>query len=205
MIIGYPVKKHTVSQDFGRDASNDPKYKDFYKLFDFKHCGVDFPVEVNSEVYASFSGIVVRKESHIGMGNVIGIRNGNIVALYAHMDKILVNIGNVVRKGNLLGYSGSTGDACPTPHLHFEVRDISKKILKEMVFNPVFNQKQPCYSDTFTYVVNNKNTKKTLEKLSLLYFGTTKLWKRIKLSNNFDFRQNELLKDKLKVTIPNYK
>jgi len=204
MKINYPVKDITISQPFGRDASNDPVYKEFYAIFDYKHCGVDFPVSVGTEIFASFPGIVVRTENHVGMGNVIGIRNGNIVALYAHLSRIDVQLGQIVDTGDLLGLSGATGDACPVPHLHFELRDITKPSLKEMVFEPKFEMDIDQFKETFEYVVNNKNTKKTLKTLSKLYFGTESFWKKIKLINKFEYDGDAYLEDNAVISVPNY-
>ncbi len=204
MIIRYPVKDHTISQPFGRDASNDPIYKEFYATFDYKHCGVDFPLPVGTEVFASFTGVVVRCENHIGMGNVVGVRNGNIVALYAHLSKIFVQLGEIVKEGVLIGYSGDTGDACPTPHLHFELRDITKPTLREMVFEPPFDREATQYVSTFKYIVNNKNTKKTLKCLSKLYFGNESNWEVIKVCNGLSFDEYYILEDSSTVIIPNF-
>lgn len=204
MIIKYPVKDTTISQPYGRDTSDDPIYKEFYKTFDYKHCGVDFDTKVGTEVYASFDGIVVRSENHEGMGNVIGIRNGNIVALYAHLSEIKVNLGQIISTGAFIGLSGATGKACPTPHLHFELRDITKPSLKEMVFEPIFEKEISQYVETFIYTVNNKNTQKTLKSLSKLYFGTEGNWEKIKNINNFEMQGDTYLKDDIKVSIPNY-
>ncbi len=204
MIIKYPVKDHTISQAFGRDTSNDPIYKDFYTAFDYRHCGVDFPLSIGVEVFASFTGVVVRCETHLGMGNVVGIRNGNIVALYAHLSKISVHLGEIVTEGALVGYSGNTGEACPTPHLHFELRDITKPTLKEMVFEPPFNKEVLNYVSTFKYKVNNKNTKKTLKNLSKLYFGSEEMWESINSINSFNFDGDSELEDSLSVVIPNF-
>lgn len=204
MIIRYPVKNQTISQPFGRDASNDPIYKEFYATFDYKHCGVDFPLHVGTEVFASFIGVVVRCENHIGMGNVVCVRNGNIVALYAHLSKISVQLGEIVKEGDLIGYSGDTGEACPTPHLHFELRDITKSTLKEMVFEPHFDDEVPQYVSTFKYVVNNKNTKKTLKSLTKLYFGNEAMWESIKDANDFSFDGDYVLEDSWTVIIPNF-
>lgn len=205
MIIRYPVTDHTISQEFGRDATPDPVYRKFYELFDYKHCGVDFSIPAGTNIYSSFPGIAVRNENHAGMGNTVGIRNGNIVALYAHLNKSLVNLGNVVNEGTLIGISGCTGKACLTPHLHFELRDITKESLKEMVFNPPFEQEPDCFRNTLEYVVNNKNTKKTLRSLSKLYFGIEEKWMLIKDANKLDIDGSEILEDSLKLTIPNYK
>ena len=131
----YPTKDVVIDQLFGLDNSKHPIKKDFYTNFDNKHSGVDFPVEVGTKVYCSYSGIVVRREFHKGMGNVIGIRNGNIVFLYAHLNMFKVKLGQIIKQRELIGLSGKTGEACPTAHLHFELRDITKPRLKEMILH----------------------------------------------------------------------
>ncbi len=204
MIIRYPVKDHTISQPFGRDASNDPIYKEFYATFDYKHCGVDFPIAVGTEISASFTGVVVRCENHVGMGNVVGVRNGNIVSLYAHLSKITMQLGEIVNEGVLIGYSGCTGEACPTPHLHFELRDLTKPTLKEMVFEPRFDEEVSQWVSTFKYIVNNKNSKKTLKSLSKMYFGNENKWELIKAVNDYSFDGDCVLEDSLTVMIPNF-
>lgn len=205
MIVSYPVKNSLISQEFGRDTRQDPIYSKFYEVFDYKHCGVDFPVSVGTNVFASFSGIVVRSENHSGMGNVAGIRNGNIVALYAHLSKINVNLDDLIEEGDKLGLSGDSGKACTLPHLHFELRDITKPTLKEMVFDPPFEKEVSQWKDTFIYKVNNKNTKKSLKLLSILYFGKEDYWMHIRDTNNFNIEGDSLLEDGLEVTIPNFK
>ena len=199
-----PVKNPKICQSFGVDNTQHPQRKEFYKLFDNKHCGVDFEAPVSTPVYASFEGIVVRKEFHKGMGNVIGIRNGNIVALYAHLSEFRVSLGDTISTGALIGLSGATGDACPTPHLHFEVRDISKKDLRNMVFDPLFGKEIKQYKPTFVYRVNNVNTKKTLPNLSKLYFGVTDYWNYIGKVNDLKQGALEILKHGTRLLIPNY-
>ncbi len=204
MVIKYPVSDTTISQPFGKDTKTNPISSKFYEAFDCKHCGVDFPVPVGTEIVSSFSGVVVRNENHAGMGNVAGIRDGNIVALYAHLNRSFVVLGKDVDEGTPIGLSGCTGKACPTPHLHFELRDITKKSLKEMVFDPPFEQEVTDFKNTFEYKVNNKNIRKTLKILSKMYFGVEGKWELIKETNQFEFDGDHLLKDGLLVTIPNY-
>lgn len=204
MLIKYPVMDHTVSQGFGNDTSLDPIYGSFYALFDNKHCGIDFPVPIGTQVFASFSGVVVRNEVHKGMGRVVGIRNGNIVALYAHLSNSDLKLGSILSTGKLIGFSGSSGDACPTPHLHFELRDISKKTLKDMVFEPLFNETPANYAAVFNYIVNNTNTHKTLANLANMFFGITDMWELIKAENKFNYSSSDLLPDGLCIRIPNY-
>lgn len=201
------MKEHTISQPFGFDNTDHQERKDFYNVFDKKHPGVDFPVTIGTEIYASFTGIVVRNEEHKGMGHVIGLRNGNIVALFAHLSDSHVQLGQIVDAGDLIGLSGDTGEACLTPHLHFELRDISKYILKEMVFEPRFDSEIIEFTDSFMYIVNNTNTKKTLDTLSVLYFGIPDYWHVIQENNQTlsTYRKDEVIQEGLSITIPNYK
>ena len=202
----YPTKETIIDQPFGLDNSKHPIRKDFYTIFGNIHSGVDFPVAVGTKVYYSYSGIVVRREFHKGMGNVIGIRNGNIVFLYAHLDKFKVKLGQIVRQSELVGISGKSGAACPEPHLHFELRDIANPTLKEMIFEPKFNQKITNHRDTFTYTVNNTNTEKSLALLSKLYFGVEKYWKLIRDSNLslIKYKKHQVLPNAIIVLVPNF-
>jgi len=206
MRIEYPVneKENKIIQEFGYDNTNHKKRGKFYELFDNKHPGIDFSTPIGTEISTSFDGIVVRREFHKGMGNVIGIRNGNIVALYAHLSEFLVNLGNVVTTGQLIGLSGDTGDACIKPHLHFELRDISKNSLKEMVFNPPFEKEAHNHKEKFIYTVNNKNTNKTLAYLSIMYFGTENYWKELSEINNLELNKETLIPQDTEIIIPNY-
>lgn len=204
MKILYPVEQINISQPFGYDNRNHRQRSKFYTLFDNRHPGIDFDLLIGTEVYASFEGIVVRKEFHKGMGNVVGVRNGNIVALYAHLNSINVELGQVVDTGGLIGLSGDTGSACLTPHLHFELRDVSKANLKEMVFDPPFNKEVPFYNEIFVYSVNNRNTPKNLKSLSKLYFGTENYWNVIKVANDLSALPEEIIKETIEITIPNF-
>jgi murein DD-endopeptidase MepM/ murein hydrolase activator NlpD len=54
-------------------------------------------------------------------GNLVTVDHGGVVTYYAHLSRITVRAGDVVRQGQQLGTVGSTGNATG-PHLHFEVR-----------------------------------------------------------------------------------
>ena len=87
------------------------------------HEGVDFVVPVGTPVYASAAGIVSYAAlDHGGYGNMVEIDHGNgIVTRYAHNSKLLVKVGQMVRRGQEISLSGDTGRSTG-PHLHFEVR-----------------------------------------------------------------------------------
>ena len=95
-----------------------------YSIGDNFHHGVDFAASKGTEVYAASSGEVTEIGSgwNGGYGNSVTIRHvGTMETVYAHMDEVLVKEGDEVNAGDLIGYSGSTGDAVGD-ELHFEVR-----------------------------------------------------------------------------------
>ena len=86
------------------------------------HEGVDFVADQGTRVVASAGGVVVGAEFHPQYGNLIEIDHGNdFSSRYAHLSKIDVKPGQVVKRGQLIAASGNTGRSTG-PHLHFEVR-----------------------------------------------------------------------------------
>ena len=86
------------------------------------HEGVDYMVPEGTVIHASAGGVVVYADTHPQYGNMIEIDHGNdVVTRYAHASKLLVSVGQMVRRGQEIALSGSTGRSTG-PHLHFEVR-----------------------------------------------------------------------------------
>ena len=86
------------------------------------HEGVDFVADTGTRVIASAGGVVVGAEFHPQYGNLIEIDHGNdFSSRYAHLSKINVKPGQIIKRGQLIGASGNTGRSTG-PHLHFEVR-----------------------------------------------------------------------------------
>jgi murein DD-endopeptidase MepM/ murein hydrolase activator NlpD len=86
------------------------------------HAGVDIDAKMSDAVWAAKEGKTLYSGAMTGYGNVIILDHGNGVStLYAHLSKILVNQGDTVKKGEVIGLVGATGWATG-PHLHFEVR-----------------------------------------------------------------------------------
>jgi murein DD-endopeptidase MepM/ murein hydrolase activator NlpD len=86
------------------------------------HTGIDIGVPSKSKVVAANAGTVIMADWYGGYGNVVMIdHGGDIVSLYAHNSSFAVKNGDVVKKGQTICYSGSTGNSTG-PHLHFEVR-----------------------------------------------------------------------------------
>jgi murein DD-endopeptidase MepM/ murein hydrolase activator NlpD len=87
------------------------------------HLAIDIAAGEGARIYAADSGVVVFAGwTNAGYGNTIMIDHGNgYQTLYGHLSSIKVHCGQSVYKGNVIGYSGSTGNSTG-PHLHFEVR-----------------------------------------------------------------------------------
>lgn len=86
------------------------------------HEGVDFSAAVGTPIKAAAGGVVIYSDRHAEYGNMIEIDHGDdLVSRYAHASKLLVNLGQVVLKGQKIAEVGSTGRSTG-PHLHFEIR-----------------------------------------------------------------------------------
>lgn len=86
------------------------------------HTGIDIGVPSGTPVYAMSSGEVIISEYLSGYGYVVAIdHGGGITSLYAHNSKLLVRVGEKIKKGQNISKSGNTGNSTG-PHLHFEVR-----------------------------------------------------------------------------------
>lgn len=86
------------------------------------HTGVDIAVKRGTAIYATGDGVVVRPEKGMGgYGLHVMIDHGfGYNSLYAHLSKVAVKPGTKVKRGELIGYVGSTGLSI-APHLHYEV------------------------------------------------------------------------------------
>lgn len=114
-VSGRPVNKGYISSGFGRRI--DP----FTGNLAY-HQGVDFSTgRVGEDVFAVAAGVVKFAGEKQGFGKMVQLDHGNgFETLYAHDQKILVKVGDVVKKGQVIALSGSTGRSSG-PHVHFEV------------------------------------------------------------------------------------
>jgi murein DD-endopeptidase MepM/ murein hydrolase activator NlpD len=86
------------------------------------HPGLDIAVASNSEVRAAGDGIVYVAGEHEVYGRYVVIdHGGGYVSVYGHANKLLVQQGDIVKAGQKIALTGSTGRST-APHLHFEVR-----------------------------------------------------------------------------------
>ncbi|MFJ6075883.1 M23 family metallopeptidase [Streptomyces sp. NPDC093065] len=112
-----PVKKYTLSASFAQNGG----------MWAHKHSGQDFAVPIGTNVVAAHGGTVVKAGGNgagdgPAYGNAIVVKHGNgTYSQYAHLSKINVKIGQVVKTGQSIAKSGNTGNSSG-PHLHFEIR-----------------------------------------------------------------------------------
>ena len=85
------------------------------------HSGMDFSAIIGTPIYATANGRVQQAGWDSGYGNAVLINHGfGYQTKYAHMSKIKVHAGEMVKRGEVIGYVGSTGKST-APHLHYEV------------------------------------------------------------------------------------
>ncbi|MGM9569830.1 MAG: M23 family metallopeptidase [Phascolarctobacterium sp.] len=111
----WPVDGGYISSEFGSRANPFDGYSSDY------HPGIDIADNYGAPVYASASGYVQRAGWYGGYGKYIKISHDyGYATAYGHLSSIEIDAGDYVKKGQLIGYVGSTGYSTG-PHLHFEV------------------------------------------------------------------------------------
>ncbi|HKK12790.1 MAG TPA: M23 family metallopeptidase [Flavobacteriaceae bacterium] len=128
-LAAIPAIQPVNNEDLTRMASGYGYRTDpFTKVRKF-HYGMDFTAPRGTPVYASGDGVVVRADNRAtGYGNHITIDHGyGYVSLYAHLYKYNVRPHQKVRRGDLIGFVGSTGRS-EGPHLHYEIFKDGKRI-----------------------------------------------------------------------------
>jgi murein DD-endopeptidase MepM/ murein hydrolase activator NlpD len=86
------------------------------------HKGIDLAAPVGTPIYATADGLVSRADLFSSYGLYVQIEHGaDLETRYAHMSRIAVAAGEHVKKGDIIGYVGTTGRSTG-PHLHYEVR-----------------------------------------------------------------------------------
>ena len=86
------------------------------------HKGIDLAAPTGTPVYATADGTVERADWFSSYGLYVAIEHGSdLETRYAHMSRLAVAAGQHVRKGEIIGYVGTTGRSTG-PHLHYEVR-----------------------------------------------------------------------------------
>jgi len=98
------------------------------------HEGMDFTAKTGVPIFATGDGVVSQANSNAsGFGNHVVIRHGyGYETLYAHLSKYNCKAGQRVKRGDIIGYVGSTGRS-EGPHLHYEVHK-DKKVVNPLNF-----------------------------------------------------------------------
>lgn len=110
-----PVDVVTLTSSFG--TRSDP-----FNGRRARHNGIDIPRPTGTPIYATADGTIGRAQRLGGYGNYVEVEHGNAIQTrYGHMSVIAVVSGQHVRRGDVVGYVGSTGRSTG-PHLHYEVR-----------------------------------------------------------------------------------
>jgi murein DD-endopeptidase MepM/ murein hydrolase activator NlpD len=129
LLAATPAIQPVSNKDLNRIASGfgyriDPIYKSV-KL----HAGLDFAAPQGTPIYATANGrITVAGNTGDGYGNHVVINHGyGYETLYGHMVRVKVRSGQLVKRGEVIGWVGSTGKSTG-PHCHYEVHKNGQKI-----------------------------------------------------------------------------
>lgn len=104
----------TITSEFGVRNSSNPIVSSY-------HSGLDIAANTGTQILAALEGEVLEAAKDTYYGNYLKIQKDDLIMIYAHCSKLLVKVGDKVKKGELIAYVGNTGNSTG-PHLHFELR-----------------------------------------------------------------------------------
>ncbi len=110
----------TITSFFGKRESSNENISGF-------HTGIDISAVEGTKIRSAISGKVIEVSNLGNYGNHLKIQNDDIITLYAHCKKILVNEGDEIYQGQDIAEVGSSGKSTG-PHLHFEIRYLDEYI-----------------------------------------------------------------------------
>ena len=174
-VMAWPVPGYTrITSQFGMRTH---PITGVYKL----HTGVDIGAPRGSQFIAANDGIVTYAGYNAAYGNMVIIdHGGGITTLYAHGDKILVNLGDSLYQGNPVLEVGSTGYSTG-PHAHFEVR------INGQYVEPL---------DYITSYSSSINAQKTKENNENIVNESTKEGITVEFEENI-IQENEILEEEI--------
>jgi murein DD-endopeptidase MepM/ murein hydrolase activator NlpD len=128
MLAYIPAIQPVANKDLRRIASGfGYRIHPITKLRKF-HWGIDFTAQAGTEIYSTGDGTVTKAKRMMGYGKLVEIDHGyGYKTRYAHMSNYNVRAGQKVKRGELIGFVGSTG-LSTAPHLHYEVMKNDTKI-----------------------------------------------------------------------------
>ncbi len=159
---GYPLKDHVITSKFGMRNHPITKVKSF-------HNGIDLRAKTNTEIFAPADGIVSNADySNLSGNRIVILHNFGFETHYSHLKKIRVSPGEMIHKGDLIGYSGNTGRSLGA-HLHYEIRYLRKPIdpyqFLEWEFgsHEIFTQVKGIKWPSLISLINKQITHQTLQ------------------------------------------
>jgi len=129
LLASIPAMQPVRNEDLKRMASGFGFRSDPFTKVRKMHKGMDFTAPRGTPVFASGDGVVIRADNRSsGYGKHIRVDHGyGYKTLYAHLHKYNVKKGQKVKRGDVIGFVGSTGRS-QAPHLHYEVRKDGRHI-----------------------------------------------------------------------------
>lgn len=121
LLLAIPAIQPVSNKDLTRIASGfGMRVHPILKIYR-PHNGLDFTAPTGVPIYATADGVVKTAENGSGFGNHVVINHGyGFETLYGHMVRIKAHAGEKVKRGEVIGYVGSTG-LSSGPHCHYEV------------------------------------------------------------------------------------
>ena len=155
LLLAIPSIQPIKNNDLTRMASGFGYRTDPFNKSRRMHRGMDFTAPRNTPIYAASDGKVIRADSRSsGYGKHIRIDHGfGYLTLYAHLNKYNVIRDQKVKKGDIIGFVGSTGRS-QAPHLHYEVIKDKKRV------NPInfyYGNLSPEEFDALLKLANQEN------------------------------------------------
>jgi murein DD-endopeptidase MepM/ murein hydrolase activator NlpD len=129
LLLAIPAIQPVQNENLKRVASGFGYRIDPFTKVRKMHNGMDFTANTGSPVFATGDGVVARADdSASGFGNHVVIRHGfGYESLYAHLSRYNCRPGQKVKRGDIIGYVGSTGRS-EGPHCHYEVHKDGKVV-----------------------------------------------------------------------------
>lgn len=161
---GSPIEYKGITSRYGYRTHPKLKKREFHRGSDMK-ASMKTPIYATADAVVEFAGYHKRS----GFGNlIILIHNYGFKTYFAHLNKVTVKMGDFIKKGDLIGYTGNSG-LSSGPHLHYEVRYIQNTLnpywfIKWTIENykEIFTKIKRVPWETLAKTINPKKTKVSL-------------------------------------------
>ena len=129
LLAAIPAIQPVKNENLKRMASGFGYRTDPFTKARKMHEGMDFTAKTGTPIYVTGDGFVARADNTAsGYGNHVVVRHGfGYETVYAHLSRYKCKRGQRVKRGDIIGYVGSTGRS-EGPHLHYEVRNNGKVV-----------------------------------------------------------------------------